>query len=276
MAKRAQGITAITVGGYKSIRDETTIEIRPLTILAGANSSGKSSIMQPMLIMKQTLDVSYDPPRPLLLDGPHVKFTKFEQIIPFDKCEEPHNISFGYEIENEASVTCHFKFLRSEDDKLGSIELDKVHVFDPVSARSESRSKRFTLSPQMRRDRIVKLLPKRLREVEKEMKEENKDYTHYIGWRVIPSRGFFFVEWYRKGDEERSLRLPIRFPLDPIPEVQSAIVRLIHLPGLRGNPERIYRATQAEAPIFSGPFQTYTASLIARWREVGSVRIEMR
>ena len=56
MAKRAQGITAITVGGYKSIRDETTIKIRPLTILAGANSSGKSSIMQPMLMMKQTLD----------------------------------------------------------------------------------------------------------------------------------------------------------------------------------------------------------------------------
>ena len=36
------GITAISVAGYKSIYDEQRIEIRPLTILAGANSSGKS------------------------------------------------------------------------------------------------------------------------------------------------------------------------------------------------------------------------------------------
>ena len=48
-----EGITKITVGGFKSIAQEQTIEIRPLTILAGANSSGKSSMMQPLLLLKQ-------------------------------------------------------------------------------------------------------------------------------------------------------------------------------------------------------------------------------
>ena len=56
----AEGITRITVKGFKSIADECSIEIRPLTILAGANSSGKSSIMQPILMMKQTLEAPYD------------------------------------------------------------------------------------------------------------------------------------------------------------------------------------------------------------------------
>ena len=41
--------------------DEQTIEIRPLTLLAGANSSGKSSMMQPLLLLKQTLEAPYDP-----------------------------------------------------------------------------------------------------------------------------------------------------------------------------------------------------------------------
>ena len=41
-----EGITAISVQGFKSLAKESRIEIRPLTILAGANSSGKSSIMQ--------------------------------------------------------------------------------------------------------------------------------------------------------------------------------------------------------------------------------------
>ena len=49
-----KGITRITVRGYKSLWEECSIEIRPLTILAGANSSGKSSIMQPLLMLKQT------------------------------------------------------------------------------------------------------------------------------------------------------------------------------------------------------------------------------
>ncbi|MEG3956929.1 AAA family ATPase [Microcoleus sp. herbarium2] len=51
-----QGITEIAVCGYKSIYEECQIEVRSLTILAGANSSGKSSIMQPLLLMKQTLE----------------------------------------------------------------------------------------------------------------------------------------------------------------------------------------------------------------------------
>jgi ABC-type phosphate transport system ATPase subunit len=69
-----QGITEIAVCGYKSIYEECQIEVRSLTILAGANSSGKSSIMQPLLLMKQTLEGPYDPGG-LKLDGPNVKFT---------------------------------------------------------------------------------------------------------------------------------------------------------------------------------------------------------
>lgn len=49
------GIDEIRVKEYKSVSDET-IELRPITILAGANSSGKSSIMQPLLLLKQTLE----------------------------------------------------------------------------------------------------------------------------------------------------------------------------------------------------------------------------
>src|SRR6516164_4991876 len=73
-------IAEIQVAGFKSISDEQSIEIRPLTILAGANSSGKSSIMQPLLLLKQTLEAPYDA-GPLLLNGPNVKFTAAAQLL---------------------------------------------------------------------------------------------------------------------------------------------------------------------------------------------------
>src|ERR1700744_3257230 len=76
----ADGITRIAVEGFKSIAKRQEIEIRPLTILAGANSSGKSSIMQPLLMLKQTLEATYDP-GPLKIDGPNVKFTSTDQFL---------------------------------------------------------------------------------------------------------------------------------------------------------------------------------------------------
>jgi AAA ATPase domain len=76
----ADGITKIAVEGFKSIATRQEIEIRPLTILAGANSSGKSSIMQPLLMLKQTLDATYDP-GPLKLDGENVFFTSSDQFL---------------------------------------------------------------------------------------------------------------------------------------------------------------------------------------------------
>ncbi len=54
-------IAKIRISGFKSHRDDNTLEIRPLTILAGENSGGKSSIIQPLLLMKQTLEAQHDP-----------------------------------------------------------------------------------------------------------------------------------------------------------------------------------------------------------------------
>ena len=75
-----RGITKIAVSGFKSLAGECAIDIRPLTILAGANSSGKSSIMQPLLLLKQTVEAPYDP-GPLLIEGPNVQFTLAEQFL---------------------------------------------------------------------------------------------------------------------------------------------------------------------------------------------------
>ena len=53
---RPGGITKVLVSGFKSFHSEAAIDIRPLTLLAGANSSGKSTIMQGLLLLKQTLE----------------------------------------------------------------------------------------------------------------------------------------------------------------------------------------------------------------------------
>src|SRR3989440_11042958 len=104
-----EGITRITVGGFKSIAQEQGIEIRPLTILAGANSSGKSSIMQPLLLLKQTLEASYDPGA-LRLDGPNVRFTSAEQFLSsVGQGNHTDVFSVGIKAGEEGSLTTYFR-----------------------------------------------------------------------------------------------------------------------------------------------------------------------
>ncbi len=76
----SRAISRIAVSGFKSIQKKQEIELRPLTILAGANSSGKSSMIQLLLLLKQTLEAPYDP-GPLLLRGPNVEFSEAKQMF---------------------------------------------------------------------------------------------------------------------------------------------------------------------------------------------------
>src|ERR1019366_5928412 len=81
----------------------------PLTVLAGANSSGKSSIIQPLLLLKQTLEASYDP-GPLLLTGPNVRFTSAEQLLcKSARSDEPPLFSVGMGV-GEEFWTCKFSW----------------------------------------------------------------------------------------------------------------------------------------------------------------------
>ena len=120
-----RGITALIVKGYKAIADEINLEIAPLTIFAGANSSGKSSVMQPLLLMKQTLQATYDPGA-LLLNGPHVKFTSAKQLFNKNSNGQVNEFDVGIEIHNSAKLICTFIQI---DGK--AIDLHRIKISNP-------------------------------------------------------------------------------------------------------------------------------------------------
>ncbi len=58
------------------------------------------------------------------------------------------------------------------------------------------------------------------------------------------------------------------FPYGEFSEsLETVSQRLIHVPGLRGNPERLYKVTQSEGAHFVGSFEPYVASIIHQWYE---------
>ena len=115
------------LGNFKSFYDETKLDLAPLTILTGTNSSGKSSFIQSMLLIAQTL---YDPikKRELTLNGPLVSLGVLR-----DNLSEPAkelNISFSFSIpDNEYKkriIECSLYF--DSKEKLQKMECFYHHI----------------------------------------------------------------------------------------------------------------------------------------------------
>jgi predicted ATPase len=243
---KPDGITRISVAGFKSIAEEQSIEVRPLTILAGANSSGKSSIMQPLLLLKQTLEASYDPGA-LRLDGPNVRFTSADQFLSHTG-RGKHTDVFSVSIEtgDNNSLTTWFRkhpnkpievqrsvFYGVFHGNRNKVELD----VDMTSAEIRSQLTPVTLM-------IISAFYRDLPEM-----------------KVGRERFFLTVILKPSGEND------INRTWDTLSakEFERYISEVIHIPGLRGNPERTY-ALAAVGKTFSGTFENYAASVIAKWQ----------
>lgn len=243
--KVVEGITKIAVSGFKSLAEECAIDIRPLTILAGANSSGKSSIMQPLLMLKQTLEAPYDP-GPLLIDGPNVQFTLAEQFLSKLVCEEGTD-RFQIQIETrESDFSCSVRSIFKKGPS--GIEIIEMIAKSKSEVHPSWRPQHITLYPEMPFEEIKVLA--------------DQGSIPEVSNAVIRSRCFLYA-----GHPGGYVSVVGAAAL------HSYILYSIHLPGLRGNPERTYKPAST-GPQYPGTFEHYTASIIHEWQETGDERLK--
>ena len=76
-------ITKWKVFNFKSVRNETDLMMAPLTIFAGANSSGKSTLLQSILLVAQTLANKVSS-RSVVLNGAFTKLGQFDDLKSAD------------------------------------------------------------------------------------------------------------------------------------------------------------------------------------------------
>ena len=69
-----------TIEHFKSVNERVELELAPLTLFAGANSSGKSTIIQSILLTAQTIQ-SQVTSRPIILNGHIVRLGTFNDIL---------------------------------------------------------------------------------------------------------------------------------------------------------------------------------------------------
>lgn len=247
------GITKIAVKGFKSIVKECEIDIRPLTILAGANSSGKSSIMQPLLMLKQTLEAPYDP-GPLLIDGPNVQFSEISQFLSTlvnKKSTDRFKIGIGTSI-SDFSHFVETTFRRGPD----GIEIFEMTSKGKSGVEPPVFPEHLTLFPDMSSEEIKVLA-------------SQYTFLRVAGVNSV-KRSRCFLRLASQGDSKHlNLDTTVKLISDP----ESDILKTIHLPGLRDTPEHIY-GLASTGSWYSGTFEDYAASVIHEWQETEDERLK--
>ena len=233
----------ISIEGYKSIAQKRCIEIGGLTILSGANSSGKSSFMQPILLIKQTLENDFDAGS-LLLDGPNVKLTDSSQII--SKVPLENRDYFTVSISNDKTeTTASYKFWKKRG----------IHI-DSIIHRSDEFKDGIRIHFGLKSSEIESIIPNESFKQLKEIFAKEKK----LSWKVARDRCFLELK-IQLGAKS----LPFGAGFAPARNLGLLSKRLIHVPGLRGNPERSYKVAISDS-VYPGSFEKYVASIIHKWK----------
>src|SRR6266853_5638457 len=87
-----------SIENFKPIVNSGELKLAPVTVLAGRNSSGKSSLLQSILMIAQTLS-NQVPDRALLPNERIVQLGTFEDIL--NENSGSRNITVKFELSNE-------------------------------------------------------------------------------------------------------------------------------------------------------------------------------
>lgn len=104
---------SIRVKNFRALEDTNEIEIKPLTIVLGKNSCGKSSLLRIFPLLKQTLETrtaDY-----LLWYGPYVDFGGFEQTLNKKNPEGEISLAFTFIHHTESNKVISIEFSLLED-----------------------------------------------------------------------------------------------------------------------------------------------------------------
>ena len=119
-------ITTWALRNFQSIRGTATLDLKPLTIFSGPNSSGKSAVIKSLLMAAQTLSSSAWEV-PLVLNGKYTKLGDFEHILHHGS--DPPEMDLGFVIKGQEGEV-EVKTRIEKDSESSSLVWVKYSIVD--------------------------------------------------------------------------------------------------------------------------------------------------
>ncbi len=141
-------INTLSLKNFKAFKHLPDLKIKPLTILAGTNSSGKSSILQSILLLKQTFESHSN--IQLLLNGNYTKLGTFKDIV-YEK-NENSEVEIAFNAPINKYYLAEMRYFIPDNIKEDSNNV-KVWVYD-FSYRI-SFEEQMVKAPVYEKDKII-------------------------------------------------------------------------------------------------------------------------
>lgn len=220
-------ITSLSLENFKSFQKLDNLEIKPLTILLGRNSCGKSSIIQSLLLLKQTIGEENE--SDLNVEGKYLKFNSLKDISYGVPKNNLATIAYKIGFENnteKANITLEFKNKKNEDSYIPKLTKfiysdDKILIdFKNISNKALSRNMKGILSDIKNN--------KKFKDIKTNMKFE-AIFKNFIPVNV-------------RLKDNQSFVFPINFAFNGVKlnTIYDDIKKIKYLSPIRANPERIY------------------------------------
>ena len=132
----------ISLENFKGFKNLDNLKVKPITILCGTNSCGKTSILQSILLLKQTLESQY-PNQILLLNGRFVNLGSFENIIFEKNLENPLVFEFTFKLNNEDEESPNYRntiqlrrLLIDFDPQIGLLQTQDILIYIKIVVKT--------------------------------------------------------------------------------------------------------------------------------------------
>lgn len=112
-ASPGQLLTELRLEGFKPFKNQTTARLAPITVIYGQNSAGKSSLLQALLLLKQSMEANR-----FVADGPLARLGSFGALISGHHTERKLRlgVTFGTPTAwHEPGIVLNPAWLRSVD-----------------------------------------------------------------------------------------------------------------------------------------------------------------
>jgi predicted ATPase len=226
-------LTSIHIKNFKAWRDTGPIRFAPLTVIFGANSSGKSSIGHLLLALKQTV-LSADRKRALHLgdDNALIDLGTFEECIHNHKLDQSLWFHIGWSLPSRLEVKDPISKNRWTGEELSlEVELEVTKVGQPAVS---------LLVYELIQEGQSQLTARYARTPEGRFNLESETYRLWRktgrAWPLDAPDKF-----YRISDQSRARFQNADFLADFALETEAALSRIHYLGPLREPPRRIYQ-----------------------------------
>ncbi len=115
---------------FRSFKDTGWFELRPITIILGPNNSGKTNLIRPLLLLKQTVD-SADENIPLKITGPLADVGTYRNLVHLGRTNNPIRISIRFHTREKPRPEQKLKPIG--DYPPGEVKLEFRMGTDPVN-----------------------------------------------------------------------------------------------------------------------------------------------